>query len=262
LKTRKPRRVEAAGKDAYPAQRARGAQLPELAKRLRAAVPNPHVELRFDDPWGLLVAVILSAQSTDKRVNQVMPELLARWPGSAAMAKAGQEEVEQVIRSTGFFRNKAKAIRGAAQVVIERFQGELPRTMDEMLELPGVARKTANVVLGAAYGVASGIVVDTHVARVSGRLALTHQTNPEKIESDLCRAFPREEWIRTGHRLVLHGRHLCTAREPRCSVCPLNEVCPSRFMPPKGTWQERAAGEAGQMASLAEGFRRADAGPS
>lgn len=225
-----------------------------IHERLARAIPEPHIELRFKEPWQLLVAVILSAQSTDVMVNRVMPELLARWSGPAALAAAPQAEVEEVIKSTGFFRNKAKAIREASRMLVERFGGQVPRTMEEMLELPGVARKTANVVLGAAYGVDSGIAVDTHVTRVSQRLGLTRQKQPEKIELDLCALLPREEWIRTGHRLVLHGRHVCTARAPRCSECPLNEVCPSHEAPPRGPWTKRAEAEQREMVSRGESF--------
>lgn len=232
----------------------------EIRERLAQAIPTPHVELRFGDPWQLLVAVILSAQSTDKMVNRVMPQLLERWPTPAALAQAPQPDVEEVIRSTGFFRNKAKAIRGASQVLVERFGGRVPRTMEELLELPGVARKTANVVLGAAFGVASGITVDTHAARVSQRLGLTKEKDPEKIEAVLCALFPREEWIRMGHRFVLHGRYVCTARAPRCRECPLNEVCPSHEDRPEGPWPERAERVRREMDSRAEGFSLANAG--
>jgi endonuclease-3 len=230
-----------------------------VAERLARAIRLPHVELRFQDAWQLLVATILAAQSTDRTVNRVMPELIGRWPDPAALARAPQEEVEKVVVSTGFFRTKSKAIRAASAVLTERFGGQVPRTMEEMLELPGVARKTANVVLGAAYGVVSGIVVDTHVQRVAHRLRLTRQSSPEKIEEALCGLFPREEWIRISHRMVLHGRHVCTARAPRCEECPLNEVCPSHQAPPRGTWTERAAAIAAEMESRAESFSRVDA---
>jgi endonuclease-3 len=167
--------------------------------------------------------------------------------------------VEEVVKTTGFFHNKAKAIREMSRMLVERFGGQVPRTMDELVELPGVARKTANVVLGAAHGVVAGVVVDTHVARVSQRLGLTRQSLPEKIEVDLCALFPQEEWVRTGHRLVLHGRHLCTAKAPRCPECPLNEVCPSKEEPPQGPWATRAEAERRQMESRAESFPPAHA---
>jgi endonuclease-3 len=232
----------------------------DVADRLAQAISRPHVELRFENAWQLLVASILAAQSTDRTVNRVMPELLRRWPGPVALARAPQEEVEKVVLSTGFFRNKSKAVRAASAAIADRFGGEVPRTMEEMLELPGVARKTANVVLGAAYGVASGIVVDTHVQRVAHRLRLTRQITPEKIEDVLCGLFPRQEWIRISHGLVLHGRHVCTARAPRCEECPLNEVCPSHQAPPRGTWSERARAIAAEMESRAESFSRVDGG--
>jgi endonuclease III len=236
--------------------RARRAEPSAVLERLSKAIPEPHVELAFRDPWQLLVAVILSAQSTDRRVNQVTPVVFERWPNPRALASAAPAEVEEVIKSTGFFRNKTKAIIGASAMLTERFEGRVPASMDEMLELPGVARKTANVVLGAAHHVGSGIVIDTHAARVSQRLGLTAESDPEKIERDLCAAFPRSEWIRVSHRLVLHGRYVCTARAPACSSCPLNELCPARLDPGLGEWLERAAREASEMEARAAGFAR------
>lgn len=237
--------------------RAKHADPRELLERLLAAIPDPHVELHFRDPWTLLVAVILSAQSTDRTVNLVTPELFRRWPTPRALAEAAQEEVELVVKSTGFFRNKAKAIRAASRMLLERFSGSVPRTLEELIEVPGVARKTANVVLGAAYGVTSGIVTDTHAMRVAQRLALTREEAPEKIEADLCRVFDRAHWIALSHMLVLHGRHLCTARAPACSRCTLNELCPARLSPPEGNWHERARQEADDMAERSLGFVRA-----
>jgi endonuclease-3 len=227
-----------------------------VLERLARAIIEPHVELAFGDPWQLLVAVILSAQSTDRRVNQVTPEVFRRWPSPAALARAVPAEVEEVIKSTGFFRNKTKAIIGASALISERFAGQVPREMDQILEVPGVARKTANVVLGSAYHINSGIVVDTHAARVAQRLELTKETAPEKIELDLCRAFPRERWIQMSHRLVLHGRYVCTAKAPACATCPLNEVCPSRQGPGLLTWEQRAEREATEMEARAVGFSR------
>lgn len=212
-------------------------------ERLRRAIPFPRIELDFDCGWQLLVATILSAQSTDRVVNRVTPELFRRFPTPAALAAAPQEEVERIIRPTGFFHRKANAIREASRVIAERYGGQVPRTIEELTSLPGVARKTANVVLGSAYGIASGIVVDTHVGRVARRLGLTREQDPEKIEADLMAFFPRSRWIAIGLRLLLHGRYVCTARAPRCSACPLNEVCPSRQAPPIGAWTERAAAE-------------------
>jgi endonuclease-3 len=195
------------------------------------------------------VATILSAQSTDARVNQVTPELFRRWPTPAALGSASQEEVEAAVKSTGFFRNKARAIREASREVAERFGGQVPRDMEAALTLRGVARKTANLVLGTAYGLATGIIVDTHAARVAQRLGLTKETDPEKIERDLCELFPREEWVATGHRLVLHGRYVCTARAPLCARCPLNELCPAREAGPEGARSSREAFEASRVAS-------------
>ncbi len=236
--------------------RPRRADPRELLERLAAAIPKPHVELAFASPWQLLIAVILSAQSTDRRVNLVTPEVFRRWPDPAALAAAAPEEVEEVIKSTGFFRNKTRAIIGASAMLCERFGGQVPTGMPELLLVPGVARKTANVVLGGAYHIASGIVVDTHAARVSARLQLTKHTSPEKIEADLCRAFPREHWIGMSHRLVLHGRYVCTARSPACAPCPLNELCPARLAPAEDSWQVRAEDEAAAMDERSEGFRR------
>jgi endonuclease-3 len=233
------------------------ARAAEVHARLAKAIPRPHVELAFGgDPWRLLVATILSAQSTDRTVNRVMPELLRRWKDPKALARASQEDVERVILSTGFFRNKAKAVRAASQTVVKRFGGAVPRTMEEMLEIPGVARKTANVVLGAAHGVASGVVVDTHAMRVAQRLRFTRKKTPEEIEAALCALFPASEWIALSHRLVLHGRHVCTAKNPRCAECPVNELCPSRQEPAEGAWAERAEALAREMESRAEGFSR------
>lgn len=244
-----------------PARRATGPrpagpqEVADIHARLAAANPEPHCELRFETPWQLLIATILSAQSTDRTVNRVMPDLLARWSSPQALAAAAQAEVEEVVHATGFFRNKAKAIRETSRVLTERFGGEVPRDLEALIALPGVARKTANVVLGTAYGVPSGITVDVHAARVSQRLGLTQEKPPEKIEQVLCKLFPQSEWIRTGHRLVLHGRYVCTARAPRCEACPLNEVCPSRESPPAGGWSERAEKVRLEMQSRAEAFR-------
>lgn len=215
----------------------------EVVKRLKKAVPEPRCELTHRDAWQLLVATILSAQSTDARVNQVTPALFGRFSTPAALAAAPLAEVEQLVRSTGFFRNKAKAIVGASRVIAERHAGKVPRTMSVLVELPGVARKTANVVLGTAYGVAEGIVVDTHVGRVARRLGLTEQEDPAKVERDLCELFPKPDWIGMGHRLVLHGRYVCKATKPDCGGCPLHELCPSARGVAFGTLAERTAGE-------------------
>ena len=215
----------------------------ELAQRLETAQPQPVCELDFHTPFELLVATILSAQSTDKMVNRVTPELFARWPTPAALAEAPQEEVEEVVHPTGFFRNKAKAIRGTAQLLVERHGGAVPADLEALTALPGVARKTANVVLGTAFGIASGITIDTHAGRVARRLGLTRHDDPGKVETDLMALWPQEAWVDTGHRLVLHGRYVCLARTPDCARCPLNELCPSQADEPVGAWTERAAAE-------------------
>jgi endonuclease-3 len=208
---------------------------PPLKKRaafivaaLEREYPDATCELDFQSPWQLLVATILSAQSTDKMVNTVTPTLFARYPTPADLAQADPQEVEGIVRSTGFFRNKAKNIIGAAQGVTQHFGGQVPRTMEEILTLPGVARKTANVVLGTAYQMPTGITVDTHVARLSQRLGLTKQIDPPKIEQDLLQLIPKKEWIDFGHRLIWHGRRVCHAKKPDCANCTLSEVCPSR----------------------------------
>jgi endonuclease-3 len=216
----------------------------ELTTRLTRAVPEARCELAHRNAFQLLIATILSAQSTDRAVNSVTPELFKRWPSAKDLAAAPQEEVEVVVKRTGFFRNKAKAIRGAAEKLARDHGGEVPRSIAELVELPGVARKTANVVLGTAYGIASGFVVDTHVTRVSQRLGLTEHEDPPKIEQDLCKYFPERAWVDFGHRVLLHGRYTCLAKNPMCSACPLNELCASRQAAPEGTWQERAKAEA------------------
>lgn len=223
-----------------------------LQERLARAMKGSAVELDFENPWQLLIATILSAQSTDKTVNRVTPALFRRWPTPEALANASQEEVEEVVKPTGFFRNKAKSIRTTSQALVVRFGGEVPRTLEELVTLPGVARKTANVVLGAAFGIPSGVVVDTHAGRVARRLGLTKHDNPVKVEQDLCALFPRETWIDGGHALVLHGRYVCTARKPACARCPVNELCPSREAEPVGTWQQRADDENALVLSRGE----------
>jgi endonuclease-3 len=211
-----------------------------LFARLAAAQPEPVCELDFRTPFELLVATILSAQSTDRMVNRVTPTLFARWPVPSALAAASQESVEAVVQPTGFFRQKAKNIRETARLLVERHGGEVPQTVEALVELPGVARKTANVVLGTAFRIPSGMTVDTHAGRVSRRLGLTREEDPVKVEQALCALVPREEWIDGGHRLVLHGRYVCTARKPDCARCPLNELCPSAEAAPEATWEARA----------------------
>lgn len=199
----------------------------QVLAALKEQVPRPECELVHDGAWQLLVATILSAQSTDRGVNKVTPVLFARYPGPRELARAPQSTVEKIVHPTGFFRQKARSIRIAAREIVERHGGEVPRTMEELCELPGVARKTANVVLGTAYRIASGIVVDVHATRVARRLGLTRQTDPAKIEQELMPLFERSEWIDLGHRLVLHGRYTCQARSPRCDLCACAPVCPS-----------------------------------
>jgi endonuclease-3 len=203
------------------------ARIVTILDELDRLYPDAHCELVYRNPFELLVAVILSAQCTDERVNLVTPTLFARYPDAAALAASDQEEVEKLIFSTGFYRNKAKNIRAAAKKLIEKFGGEVPRTMTELLSLPGVARKTANVVLGTAFGIPSGVVVDTHIARLSQRLGMTQHDEPEKIERDLQQLWPQERWIMSGHRLIWHGRRVCFARKPSCATCTLRPHCPA-----------------------------------
>jgi endonuclease-3 len=201
-----------------------------IIRRLRRAYPDAKCSLNFTNPLELLVATILSAQCTDERVNLVTADLFRKYRRACDYAAAPAAELEQAIRSTGFFRNKARAIQGACRVIAERYGGRVPRTMDELLELPGVARKTANVVLGNAYGTAAGVVVDTHVARLSQRLRLTAHEQPEKIEQDLVALVPRKDWIEFPHLLIAHGRAVCKARTPLCAECVIEEHCPSSVL--------------------------------
>ena len=198
-----------------------------ILAELRKAYPDVVCALNHRNAWELTVATILSAQCTDVRVNLVTPKLFATFPTPKAMAAASLPEREELIRTTGFFRNKAKSIQGAARVVTEKFGGKVPQTMEEILTLPGVARKTGNVVLGSWYGIADGVVVDTHVMRLSRRLELTKQTAPEKVEADLMKIIPRERWIAFSHELIHHGRQVCVARQPRCMECSLEKLCNS-----------------------------------
>jgi endonuclease-3 len=194
--------------------------------------PGATCALRHHSPWELLVATILSAQCTDKRVNEVTPGLFAKYPTPADFAAARPEVLANDIRSTGFFNNKAKSLVGAGKRVVSEFAGDVPKTMAEMLTIPGAARKTANVVLGTAYGIASGVVVDTHVQRIARRLDLTRNTDPVKIEQDLVKILPKEKWIQFSHQVILHGRALCVARNPKCGECRLNPLC---YAPDKTT---------------------------
>ena len=199
----------------------------ELIRRLRAAHPDAHCALDHENPFQLLVATILSAQCTDERVNQVTPALFARFPTPEAMAAADRAELEELIRTTGFFRNKAKSLQGASALICQNVGGAVPQEMDELISLPGVARKTANVVRGVCFGLADGIVVDTHVKRLSQRLGLTQEKSPEKIEKELMALIPAEDWIDIAHLLIFHGRRVCNARKPDCANCSLADLCPS-----------------------------------
>lgn len=194
---------------------------------LREAYPGADCALVHDGPWQLLCATILSAQCTDKRVNMVTPELFARYPTPEALAAADPNDVEEMVRTTGFFREKTKSLIAMSQDIVARFGGETPRTMAELVTLRGVARKTANVVLGTAFGLNEGVVVDTHVQRLAQRLGWTDQTDPVKIERDLMALFPRSDWTLLGHTLILHGRAVCDAKKPRCGECPVAAQCPS-----------------------------------
>ncbi len=199
-----------------------------VLRRLNQDYPDVVCALNHNSPWELLAATILSAQCTDVRVNIVTPDLFAAYPTVQEMAVAAQPDVEQLVRTTGFFRNKAKNIIGAAQGIVERYHGEVPRNMDDLLSLPGVARKTANVVLGSGFGIASGVVVDTHVARISNRLGFTTASDPKKIEKDLISILPKKRWVLFSHQIIHHGRGVCVARKPKCDICRLYDLCSSK----------------------------------
>ena len=205
-------------------------RLPEIVRLLRELHPDAKCALDFENPLQLLVATILSAQCTDERVNKVTPVLFARFPTAQDLAEADREELEQIIHSTGFYRNKAKNVQEACRRIVSEYGGEVPSNMADLLSLTGVARKTANVVLGNCYGIADGIVVDTHVKRLSERLGLTAQTDPEKIERDLMALSPQPDWIDLSHLLIFHGRRVCDARKPRCAGCPISYLCPSAVL--------------------------------
>ncbi|HEY1240261.1 MAG TPA: endonuclease III [Bryobacteraceae bacterium] len=230
MKTAPPRKKATKAKPRAAIRRPKTAaerqqRVSEILRGLDKMYPGATCALHHRNPWELLVATILSAQCTDKRVNQVTPELFAKYPTPRDFAAVRPEVLAQDIRSTGFFNNKAKSIVGAAKRVTTDFGGEVPKTIEEMLTIPGAARKTANVVLGTAYGIASGVVVDTHVQRIARRLDLTRQTDPVKIERDLVKIIPRDKWILFSHQIILHGRALCIARNPKCAECDLNPVC-------------------------------------
>ncbi|MFM7207734.1 MAG: endonuclease III [Planctomycetaceae bacterium] len=220
----------AADRPRAPAGRETAAGRSERAKavaaRLREAYPGSRCSLDFASPFQLVIATILSAQCTDRRVNMVTPELFRRWPDPAALAAARQPDIEAVIRSTGFFRAKARSLLGCARALVERHGGSVPAVLEDLVRLPGVGRKTANVVLGTAFGIASGVVVDTHVGRISRRLGLTRHTDAVRAERDLVRVLPQDEWIAFSHRVIDLGRAVCSARRPDCDACPLVDLCP------------------------------------
>jgi endonuclease-3 len=199
-----------------------------ILKALDEAYPNAECALDHRTPWELLVATILSAQCTDVRVNMVTPELFRRFPTPQAMVKASLPELEELIRTTGFYRNKAKSIQGAARKIIADFGGQVPQTLAELITIPGVARKTANVVLGVSFGKAEGVVVDTHVFRVARRLELAKGDTPEKVEQELMQVLPRDRWISFSHQIIQHGRQVCEARKPKCERCNLEQLCRSK----------------------------------
>ena len=204
------------------------ARVRAILKGLDEAYPAATCALKHQNAFQLLISTILSAQCTDERVNQVTATLFPKYPDAKAFAYANPAELEQEIRPTGFFRNKTKSIMGASKKIVEEFHGEVPKTMEELLTLPGVARKTANVVLGTAFGIAAGVVVDTHVQRLSERLDLTKNTDPKKIEQDLMQVIPQDRWILFSHQLIWHGRRVCQARKPRCVECNLERLCYSK----------------------------------
>lgn len=199
-----------------------------ILRRLNQEYPDVVCALDHSSPWQLLAATILSAQCTDVRVNIVTPDLFAAYPTVQDLAVAAQPDVEQLVRTTGFFRNKAKNLIGAANGIVDHYNGEVPRTMEALLTLPGVARKTANVVLGSGFGIASGVVVDTHVSRISNRLGLTTATDPKKIERDLIDIVPKKRWVLFSHQIIHHGRQVCVARKPKCDACRLDDLCSAK----------------------------------
>ena len=203
------------------------ARAAEVNQRLKTAYPDAKIELDFNNAFELLIATILAAQSTDVRVNIVTKSLFRKYPDARAFASADLVEMETAVKQTGFFRNKARAVINCSKALVERHGGEVPRTMEELVELPGVGRKTANVILGNAHGINAGVIVDTHVTRLSGRLGFTKHADPVDIEQDLMKIVPRDEWTAFANRLILHGRRICIARKPDCPNCVLNDLCPS-----------------------------------
>jgi endonuclease III len=223
----KPKTNKATAKSA-PGLKTDPKRVAAILRKLDEAYPNAICELNHENAFQLLIATILSAQCTDVRVNQVTATLFKKYPTPETFAHANPSELEQDIRPTGFFRNKTKSVIGASKAIIERFGGNVPRTMEEMLTIPGAARKTSNVVLGTAYGIASGVVVDTHVQRLSNRLDLSHNEDPKKIEQDLMKILPQERWISFSHQMIWHGRRVCYARNPNCAGCNLETLCHSK----------------------------------
>jgi len=207
----------------------------KVVRGLKRAYPDAECALHHHGPFQLLAATILSAQCTDVRVNMVTPKLFEKYPTAESLARGRIRDIERIIRSTGFFRSKAKSLKGMAQGLVRDHDGEFPREVDDLVQLPGVGRKTANVVLGVCYGIASGVVVDTHVKRISNLLGLTTEANPEKIERDLMGLLPEKEWIEYSHRVIHHGRKICIARRPQCSECPLLKCCQRVGLPPLST---------------------------
>ena len=236
MKARKPKRLAKKTKPVKPvARKSPGARAGTDPKRVAAilaklddAYPNATCELNHHNAFELLIATILSAQCTDVRVNQVTETLFKKYPAPEAFVYATPSDLEKEIRPTGFFRNKTKSVMGASKAIVEQFGGQVPRTMEQMLTLPGVARKTANVVLGTAYGIPSGIVVDTHVQRLSNRLDLTRNEDPKKIEQDLMAIIPQNKWIQVSHQIIWHGRRVCFARRPNCAACNMESLCYSK----------------------------------
>lgn len=215
------------------------ARVKEILRILRKTYPNVECALQHENAWQLVVATILSAQCTDVRVNLVTPVLFRRFPTPQALAQADAAEVEGIIRTTGFFRNKAKSIIGASQAMLNYYGGSVPQTMDDLLTLPGVARKTANVVLGSWFGMNEGVVVDTHVFRISRRLDLTKAEDPVKIEQDLVKILPRQRWTAFSHEVIHHGRQICIARKPKCADCPLENICHAADKTWSTVWQHK-----------------------
>jgi endonuclease III len=233
----------------------------EVNARLAKQYPDARIELDFNNAFELLIATILAAQSTDARVNIVTKSLFRKYPDAAAFAGADQVEMETAVKQTGFFRNKARAVINCSKALVEKHGGEVPRTMEELVELPGVGRKTANVILGNAYGLNAGVIVDTHVTRLSGRLGFTKHADPVDIEHDLIRIVPRDEWTAFANRLILHGRRVCIARKPDCPNCALNDICPSADLaaaaPPAKAAGKAKAGPASPASSRGRSVRPA-----